>query len=159
MQANPTVIPDSVNRFLKLYHPFIEKNSLEKHFSQAICSKYVFWLFHAPKFQIFSTKLDALINFTGKHLCRNLFFNKVLRLLAKERLLRRCFPVSFTKYFLNAFFAKHLWVTASAKYQFLFGTLTLATMFPSKCFLQPCYFKYFRDNTLELLANGPLWRS
>ena len=103
MQANPTVIPDSVNRFLKFYHPFIEKNSLGKHLSQAICSKYVFWLFHAPKFQIFSTKLDALINFTGKHLCRNLFFNKVLRLLAKERLLRRCFPVSFTKYFWTLF--------------------------------------------------------
>ena len=47
---------------------------------------------------------DALIifaKFTGKHLSRGLFFNKVASLrpatLLKERLWRRCFPMNFTK--------------------------------------------------------------
>ena len=60
------------------------KNILEKRLSQAICSKYVFKLPHAPKFQVFSTKLNmmakviklftgvlekaALMNFIEKHI-------------------------------------------------------------------------------------------
>ena len=68
------------------------KNISEKQLSLAICSKYVFWLLHAPKFQIFSIKLNVMVkvaklftgvlwkrcsnNFTGKHLCRSLFFFK-----------------------------------------------------------------------------------
>ena len=75
---------------------------------------------HAPKFQVFSTKLNMLVkvvklftgvffekvvlmNLIGKHLRGSLFLNKVSRLQAKERLLDRCFPVSFTKYFLMLF--------------------------------------------------------
>ena len=75
---------------------------------------------HAPKFQVFSTKLNMLVKFVklftgvffekvvlmnliGKHLRGSLFLNKVSRLQAKERLLDRCFPVSFTKYFLTLF--------------------------------------------------------
>ena len=68
------------------------KNILEKQLSLAICSKYVFRLLYAPKFQIFSIKLNMMVkvaklftgvlwkrcsnNFTGKHLCRSLFFFK-----------------------------------------------------------------------------------
>ena len=48
--------------------------------------------------QLFYEKA-ALMNFTGKHLCRNFFPSKVSHLHAKERLIHRCFPVSFTKYF------------------------------------------------------------
>ena len=68
-----------------------------------------------PKFQVFSTKLIWLmlkvvelftgvlwkscsdVNFVGKHL--NLFLYNVSRPQAKERLLHRCFPMRFTKYF------------------------------------------------------------
>ena len=60
MQANPVVIPHSVNRFWKFY-PFIGKNILEKQLSQAICSKYVFRLLHAPESQIFPTKLNMMV--------------------------------------------------------------------------------------------------
>ena len=45
------------------------KNILGKQLSQAICSKYVFRLLCAPKFQIFSTKLNMVVKvaklFTG----------------------------------------------------------------------------------------------
>ena len=39
--------------------------------------------------------------FTGKHLCRNLFFNKVAgpTTLLKKRLRRKCFPVNFENVF------------------------------------------------------------
>ena len=49
--------------------------------------------------------------FTGKHLCENLFLNKVAGLrpatLLKKRLWHRCFPINFAK------FLEHLGATAS----------------------------------------------
>ena len=81
------------------------KNILGKQPSLAICSEYVFRLLHAPKIQIFSTKLNMMVKvvklFAGvrKHLCRSLFFNKVSHLQTKERLLHRC----FTNYFRTPF--------------------------------------------------------
>ena len=87
---------------------------LGKQLSQAVCSEYVFRLLHAPKFQVFSTKLNTMVKvvklFTGvlwkscsdefyrKTFMRSLFLNNVLRLQAKETPYT-CFPVSFTKYF------------------------------------------------------------
>ena len=80
---------------------------LGKQLSQAVCSEYVFRLLHAPKFQVFSTKLNTMVKvvklFTGvlwkscsdefyrKTFMRSLFLNNVLRLQAKERLLTRVF--------------------------------------------------------------------
>ena len=129
-----------------------EKNILGKQLFLAICSKCIFRLLHAPKFQIFSTKLKMMVkvvklftrvlwkrcsdNFIGKHLRRSLFFNKVSRLQAKERLLHIWFPVSFTKYFRTLFFAKHLWVTTFAKYPFFVRYVAQ----PKKRFLQPWLF-------------------
>ena len=91
------------------------KNILGKQPSLAICSKYVFRLLHAPKIQIFSTKLNMMVkvvklfagvlwkrcsdNFIGKHLCRSVFFNKVSHLQTKKGLLHRC----FTNYFRTLF--------------------------------------------------------
>ena len=44
---------------------------------------------------------------TGKHLCKSLFFNKVvglsLQLYKKKRLWHRCFPVNFTKFLRTPF--------------------------------------------------------
>ena len=90
--------------------PIYRKYILGKHLSQAICYKYIFMLLHPPKWwsklsncsQVFYEKA-ALMNFIGKHLCRSLFFNKVSRLEAKERLPHRCSPVCFTKYFTTLF--------------------------------------------------------
>ena len=59
--------------------------------------------------QVFCKKgvLRNLIKFTGKHLCRSLFFNKFAGLcpatLFKKRLWHRCFPVNFIKFLRTPF--------------------------------------------------------
>ena len=61
--------------------------------------------------------LRNFVKFTGKHLCQNLFFNKVAGLrpatLLKKRLWHRCFPVNFAKFLRTPFFTEHLRTTAS----------------------------------------------
>ena len=59
-------------------------------------------------------KKDALRNFskfTGKHLCRSLFFNKVAGLrpatLLKKKLLHRCFPANVGKFLRTSFLIEH----------------------------------------------------
>ena len=50
--------------------------------------------------------------FTGKHLCQNLFFNKVAGLpasLLKKRLWNRCFPVNFSTFLRTPLLTKHPW--------------------------------------------------
>ena len=42
-------------------------------------------------------------NFTGKHLCQSLFFNKVAGLRLKKRLWHRHFPVNFVKFLRKTF--------------------------------------------------------
>ena len=49
-----------------------------------------------------SIREGILRNFTGKHLCQSLFFNKVAALLIK-RLWHRCFPVNFAKFLRTPF--------------------------------------------------------
>ena len=55
--------------------------------------------------------------FTGKHLCQNLFFNKVVGLRPatslKKRLWHRCFSVNFEKLLKNNLYTEYLWATAS----------------------------------------------
>ena len=50
--------------------------------------------------------LKTFSKFTGKHLYRSLFFNKVVgpAILLKKRLRHRCFPVKFCEVFKNIFF-------------------------------------------------------
>ena len=62
-------------------------------------------------------KKDVLINFakfTGKHLCRSLFFNKVAGLtpatLFKKRLWHRGFPVNFAKFLRTPILKELLWL-------------------------------------------------
>ena len=49
--------------------------------------------------------------FTGKHLCRSLFFNKVAGLrpatLLKKKLLHRCFPANVGKFLRTSFLIEH----------------------------------------------------
>ena len=56
--------------------------------------------------------LRNFVNFTGKHLCQSLFFNKVAGLrpatLLKNRLWHRCFPVNFAKFLRTLFFTEYL---------------------------------------------------
>ena len=51
--------------------------------------------------------LRNFANFTGKHLCQSLFFNKVAgpgpATLLKKRLQHRCFPVNFAKFLRHLF--------------------------------------------------------
>ena len=57
--------------------------------------------------------LRNFTKFTEKHLCQNLFFNKVTGLrpaiLLKKRLWHRCFPMNFAKFLRTPFVTEHLW--------------------------------------------------
>ena len=170
MQAIHTVIPDSVNRFWKFY-PFREKNILGKQLSQAICSKYNFRLLHVPKFHGFSTKLNMMVKvvklFTGvlwkscsdeligKNVWGSLFFNKVSRLQARERLLHRCFPVSFTKYFRTLFLQNTSGWLLLLNALFSLRRPQSQKMFPSTLVI----LNIFDNKHRELLANTSLWMS
>ena len=61
--------------------------------------------------------LKNFANFTGKHLCQSLFFNKKKDLrpanLLKKRLWHRYFPVNFGIFLRTPFFTEHLQTTAS----------------------------------------------
>ena len=65
--------------------------------------------------------LENFAKLTGKHLCQNLFFNKVAGIrpatLLKKRFWHRCFPMNFAKFLGTTFFTEHLWMTASIKLQ------------------------------------------
>ena len=68
-----------------------------------------------------SVKKSVLRNsakFTGKDLCKSLFFNKVATLL-KNRLWHRCFPVIFAKFLRTLYFYRTSPVAASAVCSFL----------------------------------------
>ena len=129
--------------------PIYRKNIFGKQLSQELCSKYIFRFLHAPKFEIFSTKLNMMVKvvkmFTGvlwkscsdefytKHICRSFFFNKVSRL---HNIPAQVYFCEFYQIFQNAVFAKYLWVTASAKYPFVRSV----DLSHKKCFLQPWFF-------------------
>ena len=56
--------------------------------------------------------LRNFAKFTGKELCRSLFFNKVAGLtpatLLRKRLWHRCFPVNFARFLRTSFLTEHL---------------------------------------------------
>ena len=150
---NPTVISDSINGFWKFYQSaekIFQGNILYKRFQIASCTK----------LSIFSTKskmmikvvklFTALMNFMGKHLCRSLFLVKFHTYRLKKDSCSGVFLWGLPN-LSGSFFAKHLWVTAFAKYPFLFVTSTSATKIVS---FGLGYFKYFRDKHRELLANS-----
>ena len=65
---------------------------------------------------MFFVKKSVFTNFTKltrKHLCQNLFFNKVESLrpatFLKKKPWYRCFPVNFVKFLRTPFFTEHLW--------------------------------------------------
>ena len=59
--------------------------------------------------------LRNFIKYTGKHLCKSLFFNEVSGLrpatLLKTRLLHRCFPVNFVKFLRTPILTEHLHIS------------------------------------------------
>ena len=60
-----------------------------------------------PEVSCKKVALKNFAKFTGKHLCQNLFFNKVGDFMPaaflKESLQHRCFPVNFAKFLKNLF--------------------------------------------------------
>ena len=66
-------------------------------------------LFRSSRPKVFCKRgvLKNFANFTGRHLCQNLFLNKIAGLrpatLLKKRLWHRCFPVNFLKFLKNTF--------------------------------------------------------
>ena len=55
---------------------------------------------------------ENFAEFTGKHLCQSLFFNKVASLrpaiLLQKRLWHKCSPVKFVKFLRNPFFTEEI---------------------------------------------------
>ena len=148
----------TILKILSIYR----KNILGKQLSQVICSKYVVRVLHAPKFQIWSKQPGTYLNqkqllvFYEKAAMMNfirklLYFNKVSCLQPKERPLHRCFFVSFTKYIKTFSLAKLLWVTAPAKYPFLFVTSNSATKNVS---FDLGYFNMFKPNIVNRLRTA-----
>ena len=59
--------------------------------------------------------LKNFTEFTGKHLCQSLFFNKIAGLsqqLIKNEALAQVFSREFCENFKNTLFTKHLWAPA-----------------------------------------------
>ena len=75
--------------------------------------------------------LRNFTNFTGKHRCQSLFFNKVAGLrpatLSKKRFWHRCFPVKFAKFlrtpFLQTLLGDCLWKPVKGNVSFIFDWL------------------------------------
>ena len=96
--------------------------------------------------------LRNFAKFTGKRLCKSLFFNKVAcwgrRFLLKKRLWHRCFPVNFAKFLRILFFTEHLGVTASVWPEFWISLFNFSFYF--KCM--------FYGNTCLSPENGCLFK-
>ena len=78
-------------------------------------------------------------NFTGKHLCQNLYFNKVAgppAALLKKRLWHRCFPVNFFEISKNTLHYRTHLVAASGIYK-----LVISSFFSMN--FQKQHFQYF----------------
>ena len=71
--------------------------------------------YRSSRLEVFCRKgvLRNFGNFTGKHLCRGLLYNKVAGLrtvtLLKKRFWYRCFPVNFSKFLKTPFITENLW--------------------------------------------------
>ena len=120
------------------FFPFSKQFSIfqltfESSHQELFCKKSILRCAFAKEFEVFwivqsrgtLTKLGALrsshrrcsvrkvvlrnfANFTGKHLCQSLFFNKIADLrpatLFRKRLWHRCFPVNFVKFLRTPFY-------------------------------------------------------
>ena len=67
--------------------------------------------------------LRNLTEFTGKHLCQRLFFNKVAVHFIKKEPLVQVFSCEFCEISKNTFFTEHLWTTASLAYMLHFKVM------------------------------------
>ena len=97
-----------------------------------------------------------LMNFIEKHLWGSLFFSKGSRLKVKERLLNRCFLVSFTEYF------RTLFLQNTSGWLLLLNILFCSLRWPQRqknVSFDLGYFKYFRGKHCEPLASSSFWRS
>ena len=122
------------------------KNILGKQLSQARYFKYVFRLLHAPKFQIFSTKLNLMVKvvklFTGVlwKSCSNEFYRETPMQESRN-------PPVILPNVSKRFSCKHLWVIASAKYPFLLCPPQPQKMCPSTLVI----LNIFETNTVNCL--------
>ena len=82
----------------------------------------IFLVFRSSRPEVFRKKgaLRNFAKFTGKHLCKSLFFDKVADLspaiLLKKKLWHRCFPVNFAKFLRRPFYYRTPPVAASEYY-------------------------------------------
>ena len=91
--------------------PYVIQNpQKEMNFFFLFCFLYCHWLFFRISRPVVFCKKGVLRNFAkfiGKHLCQNLFFDKVAGLrpetLLKKRLCHRCFPMNFAEFLRTPF--------------------------------------------------------
>ena len=94
---------------------------------------YIVILFRSSRPEVFCKKgvLRNFTKFSGKHLCQNLFFNKVAGLrpatLLKKNLWHSCFPVNFAKFLRTAFLTEHLRVAVYVYFMTFMFILYLCT--------------------------------
>ena len=97
-----------------------------------------------------SDELDTIYRKTP---IRGLFFNKILRLQPKEKILHRCFPVSFAKHF-RTFFLQN---TNTSEWLPLPNTFFCSLRRPQPQKMFPS--NYFWSKHCESLASSSSWKS
>ena len=119
---------------LPFNHCLFDKRSHKNQYGIEMYQKQLSEAFHKKNVPRIFTK------FTGKHLCKSLFFNKVADLrpetLLKKRLWQRYFPVNFEKFLRTPFLTEHLSVIASDVFRTLLNVYDgiFLEKFPSDMF-------------------------
>ena len=103
--------------------------------------------------------LRNFTKYTGKHLCKSLFFNEVSGLrpatLLKTRLLHRCFPVNFVKFLRTPILTKHLrWLLIKRFliYQNIFPIFPITTKTTSSSSTFPLTQQHTNKHLLKLTS-------
>ena len=82
-------------------------------FTTAVVSSNMESQIQSPRDVVQKGVLRDFVKFSWKHLCRSLFFNKVVGLkpvtFLKKKLRHRCFHVNFAKILRTPFLSEHFW--------------------------------------------------
>ena len=105
-----------LSKNLSSFSTFISNKKYSFKNTKVNCLSYLFGVSRMPRnscSKLFCKEivLKTFSKFTGKHLCRSLFFNKVVgpATILKKRLRHWCFPANFTKFLRTPFYIEHLW--------------------------------------------------
>ena len=106
-------------------------------------------IYRSSRPEVFCKKgvLRNFVEFTGKHLCQNFFFNKVEgpkpATLLKKRPWHRWFPVNFVKFLRTALNIEHLWWLLLYLVSLVGKICNILPEYKELTFLIYVWFKYF----------------